>query len=106
MPGSVDRNQKIEGRMTFYLECKNLHIVWKMVRGKLSWGYRMIWDARRRCQRQTGILAAPIHLPNDERQLLLVVSRPGIGRKPWYLIPAEPVHTVSTGGKRALIQFM
>lgn len=69
------------------------HEAWKVVRGKRSWNYRMIWDARRRCHRKTGIIAAPIHLPNDERQLFLVVSRPGVGRKPWYLITTEPVHT-------------
>jgi len=69
------------------------HEAWKVVRGKRSWSYRMIWDARRRCQRKTGIIAAPIHLPNDQRQLFLVASRPGVGRKPWYLITTEPVHT-------------
>ena len=69
------------------------HEAWKVVRGKRSWNYRMIWDARRRCHRKTGIIAAPIHLPNDDRQLFLVVSRPGVGRKPWYLITTEPVHT-------------
>jgi len=69
------------------------HEAWKVVRGKRSWEHRMIWDARRRCQRKTGIIAAPVHLPNDERQLFLVVSRPGYGRKPWYLITTEPIHT-------------
>jgi len=69
------------------------HEAWKVVRSKRSWEYRMIWDARRRCHRKTAIIAAPIHLPNDERQLFLVVSRPGYGRKPWYLITTEPIHT-------------
>jgi len=69
------------------------HEVWRISRGKRSWEYRMIWDARRRCYRKTGILALPIHLPDDDRQLFLVVSRPGYGRKPWYLITTEPVHT-------------
>lgn len=68
------------------------HEAWKVVRGKRSWSYRMIWDARKRCHRKTGIIAAPIRLPNDERQLFLVVSRPGYGRKPWYLITTEPIH--------------
>jgi len=67
------------------------HEVWKIVRGKRSWEYRMVWDVRRRCQRKTGVIALPIHLPDDERQLFLVVSRPGYGRKPWYLITTEPV---------------
>lgn len=69
------------------------HEAWKVVRGKRSWEYRMVWDARRRCHRKTGIIAAPIYLPNDERKLFLVVSRPGYGRKPWYLITTEPVYT-------------
>lgn len=72
---------------------RHKHEAWKVVRGKRSWEYRMIWDARRRCQRKTGIIAAPIYLPDDERQLFLVVSRPGYGRKPWYLITTEPIHT-------------
>lgn len=67
--------------------------VWKIVRGQRSWEKRLIWDARRRCQRKTGVLACPVHLPDDERQLFLVVSRPGSGHKPWYLLTTEPVHT-------------
>ena len=69
------------------------HEVWKIARGKRSWEYRMIWDARRRCQRKTGVIALPIHLPDDDRPLFLVVSHPGYGRKPWYLITTEPVYT-------------
>jgi hypothetical protein len=66
---------------------------WEVVRGKRSWEYRMIWDARRRCERKTGVIAAPVHLPEDPRPLWLVVSRPGQGRKPWYLVTSEPVET-------------
>jgi hypothetical protein len=66
---------------------------WKISRGRRSWDYRMVWDARRRCQRKTGIIAFPVHLPEDDRPLFLVVSRPGYGRKPWYLLTTEPVHT-------------
>ena len=69
------------------------HEVWKIARGKRSWESRMIWDARRRCQRKTGVIALPIRLPDDDRPLFLVVSRPGYGRKPWYLITSEPVYT-------------
>lgn len=67
------------------------HEVWKISRGKRSWDHRLLWDARRRCWRKTGIIALPVHLPDDERQLFLVVSRPGYGRKPWYLITTEPI---------------
>jgi hypothetical protein len=69
------------------------HEVWKIARGKRSWESRMIWDARRRCQRKMGVIALPICLPDDDRPLFLVVSRPGYGRKPWYLITTEPVYT-------------
>ena len=69
------------------------HEVWKIARGKRSWEYRMIWDARRRCLRKTGVIALPVYLPQDEHPLWLVVSRPGYGRKPWYLITTEPVET-------------
>jgi hypothetical protein len=40
---------------------------WKISRGKRSWDYRMVWDARRRCQRKTGVIAFPVHLPEDGR---------------------------------------
>jgi hypothetical protein len=51
---------------------------WEVTRGKRSMDHRMIWDARRRCYRKTG----------------LVVARPGKGREPWYLLTNEPVHSV------------
>ncbi|HLO18010.1 MAG TPA: hypothetical protein VK206_24480 [Anaerolineales bacterium] len=75
------------------------HAVWKISRGKRSWEYRMVWDARRRCQRKTGVIALPIHLPEDDRPLFLVVSRPGYGRKPWYLITSEPVENAQQAWK-------
>ncbi len=59
----------------------------------------MIWDARRRCLRKTGVIALPVHLPDDERLLFLVVSRPGHGRKPWYLITTEPIYTAEQAWK-------
>jgi len=78
------------------------HAVWKISCGKRSWDHRMIWDARRRCHRKTGVLALPIRLPEDERQLFLVVSRPGYGRKPWYLITTEPVYHAEQAWKIVL----
>ena len=66
---------------------------WKIARGKRSWDHRLVWDARRRCKRKTGIIAFPVHLPEEERPLFLVVSRPGYARKPWYLLTSEPVLT-------------
>ena len=42
---------------------------------------------------QTGVIALPVRLPEDDRQLFLVVSRPDYGRKPWYLITTEPAYS-------------
>jgi len=65
---------------------------WECSRGKRSLDYRMIYDARRRCERKTGIIFLPVHVPDfPDSPLTLVVSRPGIGRKPWYLITNEPI---------------
>lgn len=75
------------------------HEVWKISRGKRSWESRLLWDARRRCYRKTGVIALPVRLPEDERPLFLVVSRPGYGRKPWYLITTEPVENAEQAWK-------
>jgi hypothetical protein len=68
---------------------------WECTRGKRSLDHRLIYDARRRCERKTGIVFLPVHVPDFPAfPLTLVVSRPGKGRKPWYLITNEPVRTV------------
>ena len=68
---------------------------WECSRGKRSMDHRMIYDARRRCQRKTGIVFLPVRVPGFPNfPLTLVVSRPGKGRKPWYLITQEQVSTV------------
>jgi hypothetical protein len=68
---------------------------WECSRGKRSLDHRMIYDARRRCERKTGIVFLPVHVPDfPDFPLTLVVSRPGKGRKPWYLITNEPVSSV------------
>lgn len=101
--GSPWTTLALDHRLRFILRWnKGYHLVgpdgrkqegWKISRGKRSWESRMIWDARRRCQRKTGVIAFPVHLPEDDRQLFLVVSRPGYGRKPWYLITTESIYT-------------
>ena len=70
-----------------------LQKAWQIPRGKRSWEYRPIWDARRRCYRKTGVIALPVCLPDQPRRLWLVVSRPGKGRTPWYLLTTEKIHT-------------
>jgi len=68
---------------------------WEITRGKRSWEHRLIWDARRRCERKTGVIAVPVQLPDDPHRLWLVVSRPGQGRTPWYLLTNEPIETAA-----------
>lgn len=64
---------------------------WQFTRGKRSWEYRLLWDARRRCYRKTGILAVPVYDKLHHQPLWLVVARPGSGREPWYLLTNEPI---------------
>jgi hypothetical protein len=66
---------------------------WQITRGKRSWGHRMLWDARRRCQRKTGIIAMPVFDKTYHLPLWLVVARPGQGREPWYLLTHEPIRS-------------
>jgi hypothetical protein len=67
---------------------------WRVCHGKRSLGHRDIWDARRRCWRKTGIFFTPVSLPKLDYPLWLVVSRPGSGREPWYLLTNEPILSV------------
>jgi hypothetical protein len=65
---------------------------WQIARGKRARSHRLIWDARRHTWRLVGVLYFPVEHPElPGRQLWLVVSRPGKGRKPWYLLTTEPV---------------
>jgi len=66
---------------------------WQITRGKRSQDHRQIWDLHRRQYRKTGIVAVPVRHPKVEGELWLVVSRPGKGRKPWYLLTNETVET-------------
>jgi len=66
---------------------------WQITRGKRSWGKRLVYDARRRCQRKVGIVAVDVFDPHHGQPLTLVVARPGQGREPWYLLTNEPVRS-------------
>lgn len=66
---------------------------WQIARGKRSWQYRLVWDARRHCERRTGVVAFPVAHPASAAPLWLVVARQGKGREPWYLLTTDPVHT-------------
>lgn len=68
---------------------------WECSRGKRSMDHRLIWDAKRRCKRKTGIVYLPVRVPDfPDHPLTLVVSRPGKGRKPWYLLTNETITCV------------
>jgi hypothetical protein len=65
---------------------------WEITRGKRSIDYRMLWDSHNRAYRKTGIVVAMVRHPAfPAYPLWLVVSRPGKGRKPWYLLTNRPV---------------
>jgi hypothetical protein len=65
---------------------------WQITRGKRSWDQRLLWDSHQRKHRKTGVVASQVRHPSFPAQpLWLVVSRPGKGRKPWYLLTNEPV---------------
>ncbi len=66
---------------------------WQITRGKRSQDHRQIRDFHRRQYRKTGILAAPVRHPQLDEEMWLVVSRPGKGRTPWYLLTNEPITT-------------
>ena len=66
---------------------------WQITRGKRSQDHRQIWDSSRRQYRKTGIVAVPVRHPKLEAELWLVVSRPGKGRTPWYLLTNEAIAT-------------
>lgn len=70
---------------------------WEITRGKRSQDHRQIWDARRRCWRKTGLVVVPVTHPDYDIPLWLVVSRPGKGRSPWYLLTNEPVLDIEAG---------
>jgi hypothetical protein len=66
---------------------------WQIARGKRSWAHRPLWDARRHCERRTGVVAFPVAHPASAEPLWLVVARQGKGREPWYLLTTDPVRT-------------
>jgi hypothetical protein len=61
-------------------------------KAKRSWDQRLVWDARRRCERKTGIIAFPVFDRTHHQPLWLVVARRK-GESPWYLLTSEPAHS-------------
>ena len=75
---------------------------WEISRGKRSVEHRLLWDARHRCFRKTGLLFVPVFDKTFQQALTLVVARPGQGREPWYLLTNEPVLTAEDGWRVVL----
>jgi hypothetical protein len=76
---------------------------WEIARGKRSWTRRKLWDARRHCEREVGVVAFPVFDPVFHQPLFLVVSRQGPGKTPWYLLTSEPVYTADQAWRIILI---
>ena len=74
-------------------DAKGERPAWQITRDKRSQDHRQIWDLRRRQYRKTGIVAAQMRHPHMNIPLWLVVSRPGKGRAPWYLLTSETIET-------------
>ena len=78
----------------YYLtDAKGSRNAWRITQGKRSMDHRLLWDINRREYRRTGIVFAPVLYSQVEEQLRLIVSRPGKGRRPWYLLTNEPIAT-------------
>lgn len=69
----------------------NLRKAWEINRGKRSWEHKLLWDARSRSHRKTGIVAYEVFDPQGLVPLWLVVARRGQGQSPWYLLTSEPI---------------
>ena len=78
----------------FYLldEQEQLRKPGEISKGKRTWQHRLLWDARQRCQRKTGIIAFPVSDPTHRQPLWLVVARRN-GQAPWYLLTSQPAHS-------------
>jgi len=72
------------------------HKASEISRKKRSVDHRMIYDCKRRCERKTGIVFFPVQLPDmPDQTLSMIVSRPGPGRQPWFLITNDPVRSAA-----------
>jgi len=73
-------------------EAEQLRKPGEISKAKRSWDQRLVWDARRRCKRKTGIIAFPVTDRTYLQPLWLVVARRK-GESPWYLLTSEPAHS-------------
>ena len=64
-------------------------------RGKRSASYPMLRDTRTKQLIKVGVVAIPVTLLDHAQPLWLVIARLGKGREPWYLLSADPIHTLA-----------
>jgi hypothetical protein len=64
-------------------------------RGKRSQSYRHLRDTRSKQLSKVGIVVIPVTLLDHPQPLTLVIARLGKGREPWYLLTADPIHTLA-----------
>ncbi|GCE02690.1 transposase [Dictyobacter aurantiacus] len=71
----------------------NRRKAWMITRGKRSQSTRLQWNGHLHRWIEGGVLAVPVHHPKVAGNFWLVVSRPGKGQLPWYLLTNEEIHT-------------
>jgi hypothetical protein len=66
---------------------------WQITRGKRSQWKRQLYNRHLNAWVQGGVVVVPVTHPQVRGQFWLVVSRPGKGQLPWYLLTNEPIQT-------------
>jgi hypothetical protein len=66
---------------------------WQITRGKRSQWTRELYNRHLHAWVQGGVVVVPVTHPEVRGQFWLVVSRPGKGQLPWYLLTNEPIET-------------
>ena len=64
-------------------------------RGKRSQSYRYLRDTRTKQLLKAGVVVVPVTLIDHAQPLWLIIVRLGKGREPWYLLTADPIHTLA-----------
>ena len=71
-------------------------------RGKRSQSYRYLRDTRTKELSKVGVVVIPVTLLDHPQPLWLIIVRLGKGREPWYLLTADPIHTLADAWARVL----
>ena len=73
------------------------HHVWHLIPAKRPQEPRMLFEARSRQRRLTGIQVAPVRHPGYASPLWLVVARPGEGREPCQVVTQRAIPSLELG---------